>query len=384
MRFEFATATRIIFGPGSVREAISLAASLGRRAMIVTRSTSDRADFFIKDIRAQDVECTLFPMQGEPTIPAIIKGVHAAKSAQCEFVIGYGGGSALDAAKAISALLTNPGDPLDYLEVVGRGLPLTQPCAPCMCIPTTAGTGSEVTRNAVLASPEHHVKVSLRSPRMFPLLAVVDPDLTHSLPAPITASTGMDALTQVIEPFVSISSNPMTDAICRDGIRRAARWLPIAYDKGNNAEARENMALASLFGGIALANAGLGAVHGLAAPLGGLYPIPHGVACARLLPAAMEVNLRALNLRSSDSPAIARYDEIARLLTGNSSATAKEGIEWVQFMCSRFSVPRLSAFGLQQNDLPVIAARAQKSSSMRGNPIQLTPEEITDILESSL
>jgi alcohol dehydrogenase class IV len=384
MHFDFATATRIVFGPGRVREAISAAIPLGRRALIVGGSTPARLSAFVADLQANNLECTRFSIRGEPTILEVLNGVCLAREAGCEIVIGYGGGSALDGAKAIAALVSNPGDPLDYLEVVGKGNPLTQPCAPCICIPTTAGTGSEVTRNSVLVSPEHGVKVSLRSPKMLPLLAVVDPDLTHSVPPPITASTGIDALTQLIEPFVCIAANPVTDSICREGIRRAALWLRSAYADGSNAQARNNMALASLFGGLALANAGLGAVHGIAAPLGGTIPIPHGIVCARLLPIVMEVNLSALRSRAQGSPALARYDETARLLTGNASARAEEGVEWVHSICSDLSVPGLSRLGLTPNELPAIAGKAQQSSSMKGNPVQLTPDELMHILEKAL
>jgi alcohol dehydrogenase class IV len=384
MHFEFATATRIVFGSGRLGEAVKAAASLGHRAMVVTGSTAARAGEFIRELQAQNLECTIFPISGEPTISAILDGVRAAKSERCEIVIGYGGGSALDGGKAVAALMTNPGDPLDYLEVVGKGNPLTRPSAPCICIPTTAGTGCEVTRNAVLASPEHRVKVSLRSPRMLPLLAVVDPDLTQSLPRSITASTGMDALTQLIEPFVCNAANPLSDAICREGIRRAALWLGPACDDGSNAQARENMVLASLFGGLALTNAGLGAVHGLAAPLGGMFAVPHGIVCARLLPFVMDANLKALSARFKDSPALERYEEIARLLTGRSSAGAEEGTEWIASMCSDLSVPSLATFGLTAQDLPAVVEKAQKSSSMKGNPIQLTAEELADILRAAL
>jgi alcohol dehydrogenase class IV len=384
MHFEFATATRIVFGSGRLREAVTAAASLGRRVLVVTGSTAARAEGFIREMRAQNLECTIFSIAGEPTISAVLDGVRAARNGKCEVVIGYGGGSALDGGKAVAALMTNPGDPLDYLEVVGRGHPLTRPSAPCICIPTTAGTGCEVTRNAVLASPDHRVKVSLRSPRLLPLLAVVDPDLTQSLPPSITASTGMDALTQLIEPFVCNAANPLSDAVCREGIRRAALWLRPACADGRNAQARENMALAGLFGGLALTNAGLGAVHGLAAPLGGMFPIPHGVVCARLLPFVMDANVKALSARSKDTPALRRYEEIARLLTGRSSAGANQGVEWIASMCSDLSVPRLSAFGLAEMDLPAIVEKAQRSSSMKGNPIQLMPEELTDILKAAL
>jgi alcohol dehydrogenase class IV len=384
MKFEFATATRIVFGPGSIREAIAAAATLGNRVLVVTGSTPARLASFIGELKQQNTECTVFSIVGEPTIAAILGGVRIAKEAACEFVIGCGGGSALDGAKAIAALMTNPGAPLDYLEVVGSGKPLSQPCAPCICIPTTAGTGCEVTRNAVLVSPEHRIKISLRSPRMLPSLAIVDPELTYSLPPAATAATGMDALTQLIEPFVCNRTNAITDAVCRDGIRRAALWLKEAFIDGNNPEARENMALASLFGGLALANAGLGAVHGLAAPLGGMFPIPHGVVSACLLPFVMDTNLKALSARTPDSPALARYKELAILLTGKSFAVAHDGIAWVRDLCADLSAPRLSSFGITAADLPAIAAQAKKSSGMRGNPVELNLQEIIDILRDAL
>jgi alcohol dehydrogenase class IV len=384
MHFGFATTTRIVFGTGKIHEAISAAASLGSRALIVYGRKPDRLDSFTAELQARGVECTLFSTMGEPTIPKILEGIGIAKKAQCEIVIGYGGGSALDGAKAIAALMTNPGDPLDYLEVVGSGKPLINPCAPCICIPTTAGAGSEATRNAVLSSPQHRVKVSLRSPRMFPLLSVVDPELTYSLPASITASTGMDALTQLIEPFVCKNANPLTDALCREGISRVALSLRAAFHDGRNAEARENMSLAALLGGIALTNAGLGAVHGIAAPLGGIFPVPHGTACARLLPFIMKVNLHALADRAKDSQALDRYREIARLLTGKSDARAEEGTEWIQAICSEFAIPSLSEFGLSEKDLPDIASKALQSSSMRGNPVLLTIDELIDALRKAL
>jgi alcohol dehydrogenase class IV len=383
MRFEFATATRIVVGPGTIEEAVSTASSLGRRTLVITGGTPGRADSFIEQLRLQNLESAVFPVHGEPTIPAVMEGIRAAEETGAEIIIGFGGGSALDAAKAIAALLTNPGNPLDYLEVVGSGNPLTRPAAPCICIPTTAGTGCEVTRNSVLISPEHQVKVSLRSPRMLPLLAVVDSDLTHSLPPAMTASTGLDALTQLIEPYLSLHANPLTDCLCREGIHRAATWLPECCHNGGDSEARQNMAIASLFGGLALANAGLGAVHGLAAPLGGRFPIPHGIVCAGLLPGAMAVNLNALRSRCTDSPALVRFDEISRLLTGNPSARAEDGIEWITTFCTELSLPRLSEYGLDEKNLRAVAVQAEKSSSMRGNPVRLTIDELIAILESA-
>lgn len=380
MRFEFATATRILFGPGALREVAPYAATLGRRALVVTGRALDRAAPLLELLKAQDVETVTFAVANEPTTATALAGLQRAREAECSFVIGLGGGSVLDTGKAIAVLLTNGGEPLDYLEVVGRGRSITQPAAPYIAIPTTAGTGAEVTRNAVLASPEHRVKASLRSPLMLPRLAVVDPELTHGLPPAVTASTGLDALTQLMEPFVSSSANPLTDALCREGMRRAARSLRRAYESGGDATAREDMALASLFGGLALANAKLGAVHGLAGPLGGLFPAPHGVTCARLLPLVMEANVRALQARAPDPLALARYDEVAQIITGKPRAQAADGVAWVQELCGAFKIPSLADFGLSGAEFPDVVAQAQKSSSMKGNPVPLTDYELTEIL----
>ena len=308
----------------------------------------------------------------------------AARAANCDVIVGIGGGSAIDCGKAIAALVTNTGSIIDYLEVIGAGKPLTERPLPYVAIPTTAGTGAEVTRNAVLASPEHAVKVSLRSPLMLPLLALVDPELTYSLPSDVTASTGMDALTQVLEPFVSPRATPMTDAFTREGLTRAARSLRTAYETPDDASAREDMALVSLLGGLALANAGLGAVHGYAAPLGGMFPIPHGVACARLLPFVMEANLQALRQRQPASPALARYREVAQILTGSADATAEDGVTWVMALLRDLQIPPLSRYGIRAADFPDLVDKAAKASSMKANPIVLSPDELTEILEQAL
>jgi len=221
MRFEFATATRIIFGPGALQNVAPLAADFGRRAFVVTGRTGERAGPLLEQLTQQQMTPVTFNVAAEPTTTLALAGVQQARAAGCDMVIGLGGGSVLDAGKAIAALLTNTGDLFDYLEVIGRGQPLARPPAPYIAIPTTAGTGTEVTRNAVLASTEHQVKVSLRSPLMLPRLAVVDPELTYSMPPAITASTGLDALTQVMEPYVSNQANPLTDALCREGMQRA-------------------------------------------------------------------------------------------------------------------------------------------------------------------
>lgn len=384
MKFEFATATRIIFGPGTLPQVGPLAADFGHRAMVVMGRAMEGANPLWDILTKHGLDLATFNVAGEPTVELVQQGVHKARANKCDLVIGFGGGSAIDTGKAIAALLTNKGEPLDYLEVIGRGKKITQPAAPFIAIPTTAGTGAEVTRNAVLGSPEYRVKVSLRSPLLLPRLAVVDPELTYDLPPALTASTGLDALTQVLEPFVSPHSNPLTDAICREGLQWAARSLRRAYENGGDTAAREDMALASLFGGLALANAKLGAVHGFAGPFGGMFPAPHGATCAALLPHVMSINVQALQARDPDNRALSRYDEVGQILTGSRQAGAADGVAWVQGLCRDLQVPGLSTYGLTQADFPDLIEKAQLASSMKGNPIELTPEELGEILDRAL
>ena len=384
MRFEFATAARVIVGAGASNDAGAIARELGRHALVVTGRSPDRAAALIGALRSSGLDVTTFAVTGEPDIALVDRGRTIARDAGCDAVIAIGGGSALDAGKAIAALAANGGEVLDYLEVVGRGQPLTHPSLPCITIPTTAGTGSEVTRNAVLGSPAERVKVSLRHAFMLPRVAIVDPELTLTLPAAQTAASGIDAITQLIEPYVSKRANPMTDALCVEGIRRAAAALPIVMRDPANREARTAMSLASLWSGIALANAGLGAVHGFAGPIGGRFPAPHGAICAALLPHVMAANVRALDARAPDSRARTRYDEIARLLTGRPAATAADAIAWARTTVAAFSIPTLSAYGVTDGDVSALVAQAQRASSMKGNPIELRADELTEILTAAL
>lgn len=384
MRFEFATAGRILFGAGTLQEVAPAAAGFGRRALIVCGRTTARAESLLDHLKAQGMACNTFTVSGEPTLDTVRAGVKLAGEKSCDVVIGIGGGSAIDAGKAIAALITNGGDLMDYLEVIGKGQPLTHPSVPYIAVPTTAGTGAEVTRNAVLFSPEHRVKVSLRSPLMLPRLAVVDPELTLSLPSDLTAGTGLDALTQLIEPYVCNSPNPIVDALCHAGMRKAAGALRIACLQGSDRQAREDMAMASLFGGLALANARLGAVHGFAGPLGGMFRAPHGMICARLLPLVMETNIAALQVRAPSSPALRRFAEVAQALTGQAGATAEDGLAWLQTLCTDLAVPSLSHFGLKEEDIPQVLIQAGKASSMKGNPIGLTELELAEVLRRAL
>ena len=329
-------------------------------------------------------------VRAEPTVELAREGAALARETGAGVVVAIGGGSVIDAAKAVAALAVNDGDPLDYLEVVGRGRALTRPSLPCVAVPTTAGTGAEVTRNAVLRASDHGVKASLRSPTMLPSVALVDPELTFGVPPAVTAASGLDALTQLIEPFVSTRATALTDGLCREAIPRSARSLRKAFEHGDDAAAREDLALASLFGGLALANAGLGAVHGFAAPIGGRFPrAPHGAVCGRLLPLVMEANVhalreRALAERAGDAPALARFDEVARLLTGDSAATAGAGVAWVTRLVADLAIPGLATYGIAEGDLDALVDAARKASSMRPNPVELTDTELRAILERAL
>lgn len=381
MRFEFATAGRILFGEGRATEVGEIAAGFGRRALVV-QGRRDHARACIDSLREMGMVAAEFRAAGEPRVADAVEAVRVARDGGCDVVVGIGGGSAIDLAKAAAALLTNPGPPIRYLEVVGDGAPLEVPPAPCIALPTTAGTGAEVTRNAVLGVPEEGVKVSLRSPLMLPRVAIVDPVLTHSMPPAVTASTGLDALTQCIEPFVGAEANPLSDGIAREGIRAAAEWLRAAYHTGDR-EARVGMSMAGLCGGLALANARLGAVHGMAGPLGGLLPVPHGVACGRLLAPVMETNIRALRDRAPGAPALSRYAEVARLLTGRPEARPEEGVGWVRALVEELRLPSLRDCGLDDRVAEDVVRRAQRASSMRGNPLPLSDAEIAEILHSA-
>lgn len=386
VRFEFATATRIVFGAGTLKEIAALARGFGQHALVVTGRDPRRAEFLLGLLKRgpETLSSTTFSASGEPSLTTVAHGVAAARLAGCDCVIALGGGSAIDAGKAIAAMLTNEGELLDYVEVIGRGRMLPNPPAPFVAIPATAGTGAEVTRNAVLSAPEQRVKVSLRSPLMLPRLAVVDPELTYDLPPALTASTGLDALTQLIEPYVSNRANPMMDALCVEGIQRVARSLRRAYLIGHDKIAREDMALASLFSGLALANAGLGAVHGFAAPIGGMFPAPHGAVCAALLPHVMAANLRALRERAPDSDALRRYGAIAVLLTGNPTATADAGVNWIGELVAELGIPGLGRYGIQTTHVGELTEKASKASSMKGNPIGLTTEELAAVLQAAI
>jgi alcohol dehydrogenase class IV len=388
--FEFATAGRVVFGAGARRQLAPAVAALGvKTVLLVTGRDPRRAAEIVADLEKLGVSVAgSVVITGEPTVADAREGAVAARGARVGAVVAIGGGSALDAGKAIAALAANEGEPLDYLEVVGAGRPLARPSLPVAAVPTTAGTGSEVTRNAVLAVPEAGVKASLRDPSMLPRLAIVDPDFLAPLPRAVIASGGLDALSQNIEPYLSARANPLTDALAREGITRSARALRRAYESGlqDDPDARSDLALASLCGGLCLANSGLGAVHGFAAPAGGMFGAPHGAICAALLPHVLAVNLRALRARAADHPALARLRELAALLADAAAddVTAEDGIAFVADLCRALDIPGLGHHGMTTADIPALVAKAKVASSMRGNPLPLTDAELTEIAERAL
>ena len=383
LRFDFASPGRISFGPGVIGTLANEASALGSLALFVTGRDPQRHRPVLESLLSKGLIAEVLPVDREPTVDMVRRGTQLAESASVNLVIGVGGGSVMDAAKAIAALLANGGDPLDYLEVVGAGQPLARPAIPLILAPTTAGTGTEATKNAVLLSEEHRVKVSLRSLGLLPRLALIDPELTYGLPPEVTAMGGLDALTQLIEPFVGRSPQPITDALCLDGMRRISRSLRPAYSEGSNAAARADLALAALFSGIALANAGLGVVHGFAGVIGGMTEAHHGVVCASLLPAGMLANLTALRARAPDHPSLPRFTDLAIALTGREPAEAEEGIAWVAQLARDLGIPRLSQLGLEERDVDLLVERTAVASSTKGNPIVLTPEELKGIVRAS-
>jgi alcohol dehydrogenase class IV len=310
--------------------------------------------------------------------------VAAGKQARCDLVVALGGGSVIDCGKAVAGMMTNPGSLVDYLEGVGKGLAIEVEPLPMIAVPTTAGTGSEVTKNAVITGPGY--KKSVRSPKLIPDVALVDPDLTLSLPPHVTASCGMDALTQLVESYLSRNASPLTDGLCLEGLRVAGQALERVYHQPDDADAREQMALASLVGGICLANAGLGAVHGFASPLGALFPIPHGVACAALLPQVVRANLAAARGSQVEGRVCVRAARIGEAITGvrysSNEEAAEAAVVRLEEIQRELAIPRLGTLGLEERDIPRLVA-GSRGSSMRYNPVDLTDEQLDAALRSA-
>jgi alcohol dehydrogenase class IV len=389
--FELATAGRVVFGAGTRDQIAPALTELGaERVLLVTGRSGRSSDELVARLAEHQIRASVFHVAGEPSVDIARSGVREAQTSRADAVVAIGGGSALDAGKAIAALSVVETDVMEHLEVVGAGRPLERPPLPFVAVPTTAGTGSEVTRNAVLSVPSAGVKASLRSRLMLPRLAVVDPDLLRGAPAATIAHSGLDALSQLIEPFLSSRANPISDALAREAIPRSARSLRRAHvaglDSDDAAPVRGDLALASLCGGLCLANAGLGAVHGFAAPLGGMFDAPHGAVCAALLPHVLAVNLAALRARAPGHPALPRFRELGALLEGTAPGATSDdaAVAFVTDLCRALGIEPLRRYGMAAGDIPELVDRAKRASSMKGNPIALTDAELAEIATRAL
>lgn len=376
--FPFVSVPRILFGIGEIAKLPEVCRPLGQRALLVYNGPANRPTELLGNLLAAN-----YNQRGEPAISDVDAALATARQHRCDLVIGFGGGSAIDCAKAVAALLTNGGAPLDYMEVIGAGRKIEKPAAPFIAIPTTAGTGAEATRNAVISAPEHRFKASLRSDHLLARVAIVDPQLGVDVSAHITARSGADALCQCIESYTSRQANPISDALALQGIQLATRPLLTAVQKPGDLFARHDMALAALLSGICLTNVGLGAVHGFAAPLGALYPIPHGVICGLLLPHVLAANIAALQSHPLD-PKFLKYQSLAHTLTGEARAPADAAIPVIATLIRQLKLPSLSSFGVSPTDISYICSLAKKSSSMRYNPVELSDTALYQILENAL
>lgn len=381
MNFEFYTAGKIIFKTGAVNEIGNAVNGLGNKFLIVSGGPFLRENGTIENICSQieDIGCSWVVFEGvfqEPDPETITAAVELARAEGCDAVISVGGGSAIDTGKATAGLITNEGDIVDYLEGVGRGLTVINQPAPFIAVPTTSGTGSEVTKNAVITSIERRFKKSFRSEKLIANVAIVDPSLVISLPKNQTAASGMDALTQLIESYVSSKAQPIPSALALYGMELAARSLKRCYDAGSDVKAREDMAMASLLSGICLANSGLGAAHGIGAALGCYYGIPHGIACAILLPHVISLNM-SVKLRE--------FAQIGCILTGvdegDDKKNAMAGLKWVENLSKHMDIPNdLKSYEIPKSDIEGLVS-ASKGNSMRGNPVQLNDEELAAFIE---
>ena len=370
----FATVGRIVLGAGAVAQVPDLVAALGSRVLVVAGRSADVGALGGAVVHRH---------RGEPDVDAVRAAVAVAREVRPDVVVGWGGGSVLDLAKCVAVLAPGGTDVLDHLEVVGRGLPLGEVALPVVAVPTTAGTGAEVTANAPVRVPDRGVKASLRGRAMLPAVAVVDPLLTLGCPPALTASSGADALTQCLEAFTTPYATALTDPLAREGLVRAARSLRRAVEHGDDVDARTDLSVAALLSGMALANAKLGAVHGLAAALGGRLGAPHGQVCAAVLAAATAANVAALRRADAGGPGLARYDDAAAALTGRAGARADDAVAWLADLTAALGVPGLGALGLDPADVPGVVADALAASSTRGNPVALTAAELTDVVTAS-
>lgn len=373
--FSFALPGRVIFGRGEAQKAPALICAHGRRGVLVHGATPARALWLLDALREQGAEVTTIACATEPTLPMLEDALLRSKGFGADWVVALGGGAALDLGKALAALIPAPGGIMDHLEVVGRGLPLAAPPLPYIALPTTAGTGAEATRNAVIGLPRHGRKVSIRDERMLPRLAIVDPALTDHCPRAVTLASGLDALAQVIEPYVSARATPFTDALTRPAIGSGLGAL-VRLMQAEDERARDLLAWVSLSGGIALANGGLGAVHGLAGVIGGVTPAAHGAICGALLGPVLAMN-------RDHSPDTGRIHEVCREIAGILGCDAAEAPQALAQWAREAGLPGLIAQGLDPARHEAVAEASLASSSMKGNPFAATVPQLCEVLRAA-
>ncbi len=393
--FSVSRLPRIVFGAGKLKGLAGIVAAYGGRALLVTGNKSLRASknwpLIVDGLRAAGIAFESMTVEGEPSPALVDNAVAEFRHKGIDVVVGIGGGSALDAAKAIAGLLQPGNSVLDHLEGVGRDIPYKGPATPFIAVPTTAGTGSEATKNAVLSvQGENGYKKSFRDDKLVAQVALVDPELLARCPPEVIAANGMDAFTQLLESYVSLNANPFTDALAWSGMEAVRDGFFAAYAGGDSEGARRGraaMAYGSLLSGITLAQAGLGSVHGLASPLGAFFPIPHGVVCGTLVATATEMNIRALRARTPTSPALGKYAEVGRLLSRQPTLTDVEAhrrlVEVLHEWTERLALKRLGAYGVQERHVQKIIVNA-RGSSMKTNPTVLTDSEIAEIVRARL
>ncbi|AGI69664.1 putative iron-containing alcohol dehydrogenase [Octadecabacter antarcticus 307] len=375
--FSFICPQKILFGRGQCQQAATLAATFGQVVLLIHGSDPSRAQWLIDGCRAAGLTMNTISCGREPSLPNIEVALTQLDGMRPDVVVALGGGSVIDFAKALAALIPCSGKPASYLEVVGDGRRLEHETIPMIALPTTAGTGAEVTKNAVISVPEHGLKVSLRDPQMLPEIAIIDPSLMQGAPKHVTLAAGLDAITQVIEPYLSLKANPMTDALCRSAIPIGLSVLKDLVE--NDAQAAwDSMAWVSTCGGLALANAGLGAVHGFAGVIGGKTNAPHGEICGALLPAVLESHLRKAQPQSDifDRLHWILHQIDAHFADGIKGSGISELHRWSQNMGLR----GLADMKLSDTHYSEIAAAASKASSMKGNPFPLARHELVAIL----
>lgn len=392
--FSIARLPRIEFGQGKLKLLPKLIKSYGDNVLIITgsRFLDDTLhwDWLIQNLESQSIRWQQFRVSGEPSPELVDEAVKQFADQNFDVVVAIGGGSPLDAAKAIAGLLRVQRSVMDYLEGVGPELTYEGPSVPFIAVPTTAGTGSEATKNAVLSlrHKELGFKKSFRHDKLVAEYAIIDPELFSTCPKTLIAANGMDALTQLIESYVSLKANPFTDALAWSGIEKVKHSLLPWFDSpGEHMPAQAEMAYAAMLSGITLAQVGLGAVHGLASPMGAFFPIPHGVVCGTLLADATAVNIEAMEQREPNNPALAKYAQIGKLLSNTSHLRNSEArvalVSILRQWCRHFPLETLDTYGVTHADLNHIVANS-RGSSMKTNPILLTDQEIKTILQRRL